>query len=149
MSSKGVCSEETYGYKGKGGTCAESSCTVALETAGISGYMDVDATEEALEEAVADGPVSVAIDASGLFFQLYTSGVFSSKLCGNALDHGVLAVGYGEDNGVKYWKVKNSWGTTFGEDGYIRIEKGQAAAGGECGIRKSASFPTLKQTIVV
>lgn len=143
MSSKGVCSEDTYGYKGKGGTCAESSCSVSLEASGITGYMDVDATEEALEEAVAEGPVSVAIDASGLFFQLYTGGVFSSKLCGNALDHGVLAVGYGEDNGVKYWKVKNSWASSFGEDGYIRMLKGKGGKG-QCGILTGPpSFPVV------
>lgn len=56
----------------------------------------------------------------------------------------MLAVGYGVDGTQKYWKVKNSWGTTFGESGYIRIEKGAAEAGGECGIRKAAVFPTMK-----
>merc|ERR1711976_395256 len=70
------------GYKGKAGTCQESSCTVGLEASAITGYKDVDATEEALQEAVAEGPVSVAIQANSPFFQLYSSGVFSSNLCG-------------------------------------------------------------------
>merc|ERR1712194_40338 len=105
---------------------------------------NVDSSEKALEAAVAQQPVSVAIEADKFVFQHYTSGVLTSDVCGSNLDHGVLAVGYGTDNGLKYWKVKNSWGTTFGEDGYIRIEKGDASPGGECVIRKMASFPTLK-----
>merc|ERR1712226_391619 len=123
--SAGVCTEDSYGYKGRGGDCQESSCTVGLKASAITGYKDVDATEEALQEAVAEGPVSVAIEADSPFFQLYTGGVFGSRFCGANLDHGVLAVGYGVDDGKKYWKVKNSWGNSFGESGYIRLLKGR------------------------
>merc|ERR1711957_1083002 len=105
---------------------------------------DVASSEKALEAAVAQQPVSVAIEADKSVFQHYSSGILTSDACGSNLDHGVLAVGYGIDKGQKYWKVKNSWGTSFGEDGFIRIEKGDASAGGECGIRKGAVFPTLK-----
>jgi len=146
--SRGVCSEESYGYKGRGGTCQEKSCDIALEAKAITGYKDVDATEEALQEAVSEGPVSVAIDASGMFFQLYTGGVFKSKLCGSNLDHGVLAVGYGTDGGDKYWKVKNSWGTTFGEKGYIRMLKGKGGKG-QCGILTGPpSYPVISASDV-
>jgi len=107
-------------------------------------HTHVDSTESALEAAVAQQTVSVAIEADSAVFQHYTGGVLTSDACGSQLDHGVLAVGYGVDNGQKYWKVKNSWGESFGEQGYIRIEKGDPHATGECGIRAMASFPTVK-----
>jgi len=142
--SSGLCTEDSYGYKGKAGTCAEPSCTVGLKASQITGYKDVDATEEALQEAVAEGPVSVAIQANSPFFQLYSSGVFSSNLCGANLDHGVLAVGYGTDNGKKFWKVKNSWGGSWGMSGYILLSDEATLNGGagQCGILNSASYPT-------
>jgi len=118
---------------------------MALEVGDVISHTDVDQTEGALEAAVAQQPVSVAIEADKSVFQHYTGGVLTNDACGSTLDHGVLVVGYGVDAGQKYWKVKNSWDTTFGEDGYIRIEKGSASSGGECGIRKGAVFPTVKK----
>merc|ERR1711937_235826 len=97
----------------------------------------------ALAEAVAEGPVSVAVDA--LRFQLYGKGILKG-LCGASLDHGVLVVGYGVESGTKYWKVKNSWGKSWGENGYIRLLKGKSGSG-ECGIRKSASFPLITSSV--
>merc|ERR1719362_1432613 len=124
-------------------TCP-SGKTMVLEAGDVSKHTDVEQTVNALEAAVAQQPVSVAIEADQDVFQHYTGGILTDSACGENLDHGVLAVGYGSENGKKYWKVKNSWGTTFGEEGYIRIEKGAAEEGGECGIRKMASFPTVK-----
>ena len=66
--------------------------------------------EDALRSAVAKQPVSVAIEADKSAFQLYKGGVLDNAGCGTQLDHGVLVVGYGTENGVDYWKVKNSWG---------------------------------------
>ncbi|KAK8675788.1 hypothetical protein V6N13_033851 [Hibiscus sabdariffa] len=109
----------------------------------INGFQDVPAnSEDALQKAVANQPVSVAIDASGFEFQFYSSGVFTGS-CGTQLDHGVTAVGYGEDDdGTKYWLVKNSWGTSWGEQGYIRMQRDVDAKEGLCGIAMQASYPT-------
>merc|ERR1712226_1133887 len=98
--------------------------------------------ENALMEALAQQPVSVAIEADEMAFQLYSHGVLT-KACGNRLDHGVLAVGYGTDGGVNYWKVKNSWGPQWGESGYVRIERGLPGPG-ECGIKSMSSYPVVR-----
>lgn len=82
--------------------------------------------------AVAQGPVSVAIDASAQSFQLYTSGIYND--CGTSLDHAVLAVGYGSNASGDYWIVKNSWGTGWGENGYVLIERDMNSSPGACGI---------------
>ncbi|CAM8956913.1 unnamed protein product [Rhodiola kirilowii] len=94
-------------------------------------------------KAVANQPVSVAIDASGSDFQFYSSGVFSGS-CGTQLDHGVTAVGYGVDTDgtTEYWLIKNSWGASWGEEGYIRMQRGIDAAEGLCGIAMEPSYPT-------
>jgi len=130
----GICKEADYPYTGKDGTC-KTTCTPAL--AKISGYVDVKSEDE-LETAVSNvGPVSVAVDAN-IKWQLYTSGIMSKELCNpKKLDHGVLAVGY--DNSEKSWKVKNSWGESWGEKGYIRLAKGSDT----CGIAQQPSYPTL------
>jgi len=127
------------------GECAATTKPTALVLApgDVTTHTDVDSTEQALEAAVAQQPVSVAIEADKSVFQHYTGGVITNEACGSMLDHGVLAVGYGEDDGQKYWKVKNSWGASWGEHGYVRIERGSPASGGECGIREGATFPTV------
>jgi C1A family cysteine protease len=131
INNKGICSEASYPYKGTDGSC--QSCTNVVT---ISGFKDVVAgSEDSLMQAIQLGPVSVAIQANQLGFQFYQSGVFSGR-CGKNLDHGVLLVGYGTD-GQDYWRVKNSWGGSWGESGYIRMIRGQD----QCGIADSASYP--------
>lgn len=135
---KGICLESEYPYK----AVDENSCKKCTTAATISKYTDVEQTDDALEKAVTQQPVAVAIEADQSAFQFYSSGVLTGK-CGTQLDHGVLAVGYGELDGVQYWKVKNSWGETWGMKGYILIEKGKSQTGGQCGILMAASYPTV------
>ena len=92
--------------------------------------------------AASEGPVSIAVDGAALGFQLYHGGIVK-HFCGSSLDHGVLLVGYGTDNGTDFWLVKNSWGASWGEKGYIRVLRDMTKTGpGMCGLQQSASFPT-------
>lgn len=110
----GLTTESNYPSKGSIGTCDTKK--EAEPVTKISGYENVPVdNERALLQAVANQPVAVSVDASGADFQFYTSGVFSGK-CGAVLDHGVTVIGYGTSNGkLKYWLIKNSWGTSWGE----------------------------------
>jgi len=137
----GLNNEPNYPYKAVDGKC--NAKAAANHVATITGYEDVPVNnEKALQKAVANQPVSVAIDASGSDFQFYQSGVFTGS-CGTELDHGVTAVGYGVSaDGTEYWLVKNSWGTEWGEEGYIRMQRGVKAEEGLCGIAMMASYPT-------
>jgi len=133
----GICTESSYPYtSGSGitGTCKSTCSSVAT----LTGYTDVpEDDEDALKSAVAMTPVSVAIEADKSAFQLYKSGILDSASCGKQLDHGVLAVGYGTD-GKDYWKVKNSWGLSWGESGFVRMVRGKNM----CGIASQPSYPT-------
>lgn len=100
----GVCAEEDYPYAGLWPpikTC-ETTCSV-VEGTEVKEWAQVDATDEALMEALSEvGPVAIAIEADKMEFQFYSSGVFSAA-CGNNLDHGVLVVGYGTEDGMDFW----------------------------------------------
>lgn len=97
-----------------------------------------------MEAAVQKGPVSVAIEADKMVFQLYTGGVINSSSCGTNLDHGVLVVGYGTDAKLgDYWTLKNSWGTSWGEDGFFRLARSSKSGAGICGLQEEPSYPTV------
>ena len=142
-SSGGLCSEKEYSYTAKDGTCKSSSCGTKYNA--NTGYKDVSADSySSLTSAVNSGCVSVAIEADQTAFQYYSSGVLTGS-CGTNLDHGVLVVGYGTSGSNQYWKVKNSWGSSWGENGYILIckECGKNGSKGECGILMQPSYPTF------
>ena len=136
----GINTEAAYGYTsgtGISGMCAQAKESTSVVT--LDGFTDVPSgDEDALLDAVAQGPVSVAIEADKAKFQLYKSGVLDGWGCGKQLDHGVLIVGYGTQGSKNYWKVKNSWGAKWGEEGYIRMARGKNM----CGIATEPSYPT-------
>ncbi|XP_028392184.1 digestive cysteine proteinase 2-like, partial [Dendronephthya gigantea] len=136
----GIDTEASYPYKAKDGRCkyraSESGAT-------CSGHTDIEkGSESELQDATANvGPISVAIDASHSSFQLYHKGVYDEPNCSSTqLDHGVLVVGYGTLNGEDYWLVKNSWGASWGLEGYIMMSMNK---NNQCGIATAASYPLV------
>ncbi|XP_060735500.1 digestive cysteine proteinase 2-like [Tachysurus vachellii] len=111
----GISTEESYPYEAKKGSCRYNPYTVE---ATCDGYININSGDEyALKEAVATiGPISVAIDARHTSFNNYKSGIYIEPNCSSTtLNHAVLVVGYGTENGKDYWLVKNSWGLNFGD----------------------------------
>lgn len=149
QNSTGFCSEEDYPYvmhkrwlKGCGTLTGECE---PVEHTRVASFEDVENTVEALMAAIAEQPVSVAIQADQQSFQFYRSGVFDDPACGNDLDHGVTAVGYGtSEDGKDYFKVRNSWGGTWGDGGYILMSRSSENVNGTCGILGFASVPKLR-----
>ncbi len=138
IDNKGITTETAYPYTATGpNQCQAAGKPVA---ATMTSYTDVPTNSDAaLAQAVAQQPVSVAIEADQAAFQFYTGGVMTAT-CGTNLDHGVLVVGYTPDS----WIVKNSWGPDWGDQGYIQLGRGtQFGASGQCGICMSASFPNV------
>uniref|UniRef100_A0A1J3D4G5 Vignain n=1 Tax=Noccaea caerulescens TaxID=107243 RepID=A0A1J3D4G5_NOCCA len=109
----------------------------------ISGFQSVLANNEvALLEAVSRQPISVAMDGSGAGFYHYSSGVFDAPDCEISTSHAVTLVGYGTSpEGIKYWLAKNSWGETWGENGYIRIRRDVEWPQGMCGVAQYCFYP--------
>jgi C1A family cysteine protease len=134
IKANGICNWNDYKYTARDGTCKASSCTSVTK---LSSYTDVATNNAAMEQANQQQPLSVAVNAEP--WQFYSGGVFKSS-CSDQLDHGVLAAGYGTDSSSgDYWLVKNSWGTSWGESGYIRLAKGNNL----CGINNAASWPSI------
>ena len=143
----GLCTETNYPYVSgvtqKRGTC-ETTCPV-ISKSKVSKFVDVaPSSDSAMMAAIAQQPVSIAIEADQKDFQMYKSGVFTGT-CGTNLDHGVLVVGYGTLSGVDYYMVKNSWSTTWGSGGYIMLGRGSQynKGDGQCGMLLQASYPVL------
>lgn len=155
-SNGGLCTESDYPYVSgttkTNGDCKKTCTNVAGSK--IVSYTDVTPnSDSAMMTALAQQPVSVAIEADQKSFQLYSGGVFSDSNCGTNLDHGVLLVGYGTDSssGLDYYILKNSWGTSWGtQGGYILLGRNVDASGkpynggkGQCGVLMEGSYPNL------
>jgi len=140
IGNNGIDTEASYGYNAANGPCHFDASKIG---ATISGYKDIPTgSETALANAAATvGPISVAIDASHSSFQLYKSGVYYESQCSSSkLDHGVLVVGYGTQGTSDYWIVKNSWGISYGQQGYLMMSRNR---NNNCGIATVASYPVV------
>ncbi|KAF5801909.1 putative chymopapain protein [Helianthus annuus] len=142
----GVTTEQIYPYFARNGRCDISKRNSPVVK--IDGFENVPANDEsAMLRAVANQPVSIAIDAGGLNFQFYSQGVFNGA-CGTELNHGVAIVGYGTtQDGTNYWIVRNSWGTGWGEQGYVRMQRGVNVPEGLCGLAMDASYPIKASSV--
>jgi hypothetical protein len=139
IDSKGIALESEYPYTAADGTCQ----TGLSQNDAISSFTDVTANSaDALKAAIAQQPVSIAIEADQNVFQGYTSGILNDASCGTNLDHGVVAVGYDDTGSTPYYIVRNSWGTAWGEAGYVRIFI-NGDGDGICGIQMAPSYPTI------
>jgi len=134
IKNKGIASEASYPY-----TARDGQCKTVASVATISGFKDVPANNEGeLMKALQSGPVSVAVEADKSVFQFYHDGVLDNKACGTQLDHGITLTGSGTLSGKNYWKVKNSWGASWGKQGYILLVRDK----NQCGIAMAASYST-------
>jgi C1A family cysteine protease len=142
ISNSGICSYDNYPYT-SGTTKKTGKCVKCEDIYKIQGcYNVIEGNQIQLKTAVLQNPVSVAIEADTHYFQLYSEGIISDIKCGTNLDHAVVVVGFGEENNIKYWIVKNSWGEDWGENGYVRIQRSDSTGdNGICGIATTPSLP--------
>ncbi|CAH1391945.1 unnamed protein product [Nezara viridula] len=138
---EGLESESSYPYEGVDSRCRYNKDKVVPGTK-VKAYTDIQSLDDdALKAAVATvGPVSIAVSAGNMGFMFYEGGVFDGESCSGGLDHGILLVGYGSENGEDYWLVKNSWGPRWGENGFMKLTRAKKNV---CGISTAASYPIL------
>ena len=136
----GIEEETTYPYKGMDGECSHNEEDGKVK---VTKYVMVTKNDpEALKKAVSTGPVSIAVEADHEVFQGYEGGIVNGD-CGTDIDHGITIVGYGSTGKQNYWIVRNSWGASWGEEGYVRIENTGKKDEGMCGINTYAVYPVI------
>ena len=142
-----LCTLQSYPYYGPTRGACHSQCQdIGIPRGTITDIKRVNSDEQSLMSAVAQQPVSVGLDgawADTNAFRFYRSGVLSAS-CGSRVDHGVLVVGYGTDvTQGAYWKIRNSYGTSWGMEGYALLARGKGGSG-ECGLLSSSmSYPVM------
>lgn len=172
----GICSEADYPYLATDGTCSSSMCT-PVKGSIVKDHVDIAPRKtKALVEALKVKPVTAAMVANDPMLQFYSSGIYDSDygkvtkemgdpecmrlyegqdVCLPDINHGVLVVGYGKDDMATtdnklFFKIKNSWGDTWGEDGYLRLARKDTdptdplTNWGECGILTLLSYPVME-----
>eukprot|EP00262_Sarcandra_glabra_P004965 TRINITY_DN161_c0_g5_i4.p1 TRINITY_DN161_c0_g5~~TRINITY_DN161_c0_g5_i4.p1 ORF type:complete len:497 (-),score=51.38 TRINITY_DN161_c0_g5_i4:487-1977(-) len=145
----GIDTEADYPYTsstGFDGVCNKTK--EATKAVTIDGYVDVDRDENAMLCAVLDQPISVGLDGSAWDFQLYTGGIYDGDCSSNPnrIDHAMLIVGYGSEGDEDYWICKNSWGTSWGMNGYVYMKRNTNLAYGVCAMNYMVSYPTKEST---
>jgi len=143
MTGSASATEESYPFTGHDDQC-KTEWEEGVPKGGVTGYMPVQGEDAMLDALATAGPLSAGIEADEQAFQLYHSGVLTGE-CGSQLDHGITVVGYGNMDGTDYWKIKNSWGESWGMGGYINIERGV----GKCGIGMDAGYPAVSASVQV
>lgn len=136
----GVALESDYPYTGEDGTCNFDKSKAAVQ---VTGYLNISSNETEIAQSLVElGPLSIAVHADP--WQFYLGGITNPWFCNGDLDHGVLLVGYGRGSSflvaeTDYWIIKNSWGESWGESGYIRLVRGS----GVCGMNKDVISATV------
>ncbi|XP_032902576.1 cathepsin L1-like [Amblyraja radiata] len=137
---KGIASEQSYPYTAKDGDCKSKQSDIVATCKGVKQIPRNSETDLAAAVATA-GPISAGIDAEHRSFMLYKAGIFYEPHCSTVnLDHGILVVGYGMENQKPYWIVKNSWGPSWGNEGYVHMTKDMD---NNCGIASNAVYPEV------
>jgi C1A family cysteine protease len=125
----GLMLEEDYPYTGEEGTCKFDASKAKMQVKSVHTFASNN-MKKMMTAVQQYGPLAIALDASK--FDYYSSGIMNGSGCyAGSPDHGVAVVGWGEEDGTKYWIVKNSWGEDWGENGYVRILRGENACGVE------------------
>lgn len=143
IANNGLCSEADIPYLAIDDVCNLSNCKIKY--ANINNCYTINRGDQlAMKEIVSLQPISVAIEADTFLFQFYSDGIITGQDCGQNIDHAVVVVGYGTQNNINYWIVRNSWGESWGQNGYVLIEKNDSNDDdGVCGIGIASSFPSF------
>lgn len=147
IAKNGACTESSYPYYAQGRSCSQTSCTLGVPVGAITGHHNVPQTNNGLASAVMSQPVSVTVQVTGSFSS-YSSGVLTGS-CQGQINHAVLAVGYGTMNGQEYWRVKNSWGSRWGDAGYVNVAKDSTREGAFCILQYAPVFPVMSGSVSV
>ena len=138
-SAGGIDAAYSYPYRATGMICQFDRQNVSAR---VMGVVSVENDEQVLKDAVANvGPVAVSLDVASVYFQFYARGILNGVSCSSEANHALTVIGYGAEEGQEFWLLKNSWGTGWGEDGYLRLARNTDNL---CGIASRACYPLLQ-----